>query len=522
VGRLHTTEREARIKRVWDLRKTGLSMRDIQVQLLNEGYQISVPQVKFDIDEMTKREEVSTKVPPFWCFNKTVDIYPNCCFNHKVGMPSPEVVKLRKQVPQIFDYQMDLFMDIEKWKRLLYVKSRKIGATEILKRAALYYALYGFTKGFQTIIIPGTREKLSLRHVQDIRLLLERGGYEEMIVKEKSTKDQLFLSNGSEILGFPSNPSAARGYQNIMLVLVDEAALFDMRDEEQSDVVNSLESNLAHSNGNMTMISSPKGRRGVFYEAYMEKSDHWHKVHIPYHIAMNKVISQEFIEEQKKSDIFNFEQEFLCRFSTTHNSVYTKPQIESAKGDYRLLEFGTNEWRIDGKFQPDRAIGGLDLAVTQDFTAFVVLAKEKDKPWRCILLKLYNPSHWPTILEEVAKYYKEFNMEDVGIDTTALGKGFADFVIAKQMRSTPINFSMQIKQDMINHNKKLFQSHELEFPRSGCQELDIQFEEQMQTDSGANVKFDSPAKRHDDAFWAWHIAAKLIGETSETVCMLLS
>ena len=74
-------------------------------------------------------------------------------------------------------------------------------------------------------------------------------------------RDRL-LPNGSRIVGVPGNAETVRGFSGVSMVLVDEAA------RVKDEMFVALEPMLAVGEGDMWLMSTPKGRSGFFYEAW--------------------------------------------------------------------------------------------------------------------------------------------------------------------------------------------------------------------------------------------------------------
>ena len=158
MAKLTAEQRESRIKRVYDLHKEGLSLRKIKAQIETEGFSAAIGQIAKDIRVAKAKADLLIGYIPFWCDNKTTN-YPNCCFNHRVGMPSEGSVKKQGRVPMIYDYQMEIFNAVQEHRRVLLVKSRKIGATALMKRASIQ------RYSFLTIALAGDHDRVAVaRH----------------------------------------------------------------------------------------------------------------------------------------------------------------------------------------------------------------------------------------------------------------------------------------------------------------------------------------------------------------------
>jgi hypothetical protein len=77
---------------------------------------------------------------------------------------------------------------------------------------------------------------------------------------ERLTSDELWLSHQSRIYCVPCRDDTIRGYSNISLLVIDEAARVPDR------IFQTVTPMLAVSNGRMICLSTPYGKRGFFYE----------------------------------------------------------------------------------------------------------------------------------------------------------------------------------------------------------------------------------------------------------------
>src|SRR5687767_12657621 len=99
-------------------------------------------------------------------------------------------------------------------------------------------------------------------------------------------KLSLELENDSRIITLPGNERTIRGYSGAALLVVDEAARVD------DELYYSVRPMLAVSGGALLMLSTPWGRRGVFFNEWTEGAG-WQR----FRVTANEVprISPEFL-----------------------------------------------------------------------------------------------------------------------------------------------------------------------------------------------------------------------------------
>jgi hypothetical protein len=88
---------------------------------------------------------------------------------------------------------------------------------------------------------------------------------------------------------------------------------------------------LAVSGGSIMMLSTPYGRRGVFFEEWTSGRD-WERYEVPAREVPR--IPEWFLEEERESlgDLF-YAQEYECKFTQTEGSVFSVEALEKCFTD---------------------------------------------------------------------------------------------------------------------------------------------------------------------------------------------
>ncbi len=133
------------------------------------------------------------------------------------------------------------------------------------------------------------------------------------------------LANGSRIEALPGTEKTVRGFSGVDLLLVDEASRVD------DGLVFAIRPMLAVSGGRLVMMSSPAGRRGVFYGEWTE-GERWERYEVPADEVPR--ISPEFLAEERRAlpDRI-FRQEYMCEFLDVENQLFGSDLVESAVTD---------------------------------------------------------------------------------------------------------------------------------------------------------------------------------------------
>jgi hypothetical protein len=135
-------------------------------------------------------------------------------------------------------------------------------------------------------------------------------------------KLSLELENGSRIITLPGTEKTIRGFSGASLLVLDEAARVD------DELYFAVKPMLAVSGGALMIMSTPYGKRGVFYEEWTGGHG-WERYEVPANQCPR--ISEEFLEEERASlPPFIFRQEYECSFEETEDQVFTTDLIDRA------------------------------------------------------------------------------------------------------------------------------------------------------------------------------------------------
>ena len=106
------------------------------------------------------------------------------------------------------------------------------------------------------------------------------------------------------------------------LLIVDEAS------RVANELYFGVRPMLAVSSGGLIMLTTPYGKRGVFYEEWTGGSG-WERYEVP--AGECPRISPEFLEEEREAlPSWVYRQEYECSFEETEDQVFTTEMIERA------------------------------------------------------------------------------------------------------------------------------------------------------------------------------------------------
>jgi hypothetical protein len=136
----------------------------------------------------------------------------------------------------------------------------------------------------------------------------------------------LALRNGSRIVGLPGNEKTVRGFSAVSLLLIDEAS------RVSDELYRALRPMLAVSDGALWLMSTPRGKRGFFYEEWANGGPRWERVQATARECPR--IGPAFLEQERASmGERMFRQEYLCSFEDEVSGVFSEASVRGAFTD---------------------------------------------------------------------------------------------------------------------------------------------------------------------------------------------
>jgi hypothetical protein len=158
------------------------------------------------------------------------------------------------------------------------------------------------------------------RKIKDIYNALESPAMPKPI-EESSLR--LELDNGSRIVALPGTEQTVRGFSNVALLICDEAATCE------DSLFFAIKPMLAVSGGRIILLSTPRGKRGFFFNVWTEGGADWNRTRITARECPR--ISEQWLEREKAAmPSFWFRQEFECEFVESVDSVFSFDDISAA------------------------------------------------------------------------------------------------------------------------------------------------------------------------------------------------
>lgn len=141
-----------------------------------------------------------------------------------------------------------------------------------------------------------------------------------------SNESSLLLPNGSRIVALPEVEETLRGFSAVTLLIIDEAAV--VRDE----VYEAVTPMLATSDGDLWLLSTPRGKSGFFWNEWSNGGPGWTRVSVTAEQCPR--ISKSFLESERRSKgETHFRREYCCEFVQPENAVFREEDIAACLCD---------------------------------------------------------------------------------------------------------------------------------------------------------------------------------------------
>lgn len=209
-------------------------------------------------------------------------------------------------------YQDAVLFDESRYQLLVWC--RQFGKSTVVATKCLHCVVYNERAD---VLIAAQRmdvaKELILKAKRGLSLLKGQNPWFPSVIGDP--KGSLELSNGSRIIAVPGSNEGPRSYSTKMVV-VDEASFVP------DEFYYAVKPTFAITTGQFIAMSTPFGKRGWFWEAWVDENDRrWKKTLLTAYECER--ISDEFLESERKilPDLI-FRQEYLCEFISTDSSVF--------------------------------------------------------------------------------------------------------------------------------------------------------------------------------------------------------
>jgi hypothetical protein len=214
----------------------------------------------------------------------------------------------------------------------------------------------------EAVFVPGTQVLLLSRsHRQSTELFRIVTDFFRRLnspLRQRQTASELMLTNFSRIVCLPCKEETIRGYSNVGLLIIDEAA------RVPDDLYRSVSPMLAVSDGRLICLSTPYGKRGFFYQAWAQGGADWHRIEVPAE-RISRIKPDFLARERRTLGESWFRQEYSCSFESLEGLVYP---------DFARCV-------VPGPAPAGRKVGGIDFGLRNPFAAVWGVLDRDDILW---------------------------------------------------------------------------------------------------------------------------------------------
>lgn len=317
-------------------------------------------------------------------------------------------------LPRMYKWQQDVFFGLKRhWNGAIHVvKSRRqVGKSVVEEIIALYSALSK----------PKTRvyciEPTFAQADKLINELYAMCKGQPFYKKSNSIRRQIYFKNGSEIRLFSAEQGdeALRGY-TCEILLIDEACYIG------DNIINTILPYVNVSNGPVVMVSTPKGRSGLFYEYFCMGQS----------AEMNNVYAYDWANYDT-SELLSADKLELYRKTMDELAFKTDYLGEFLDGQSRFFSDFSNCIKEKPVWNGEKVVFGIDWAGSMggDYTAISILGTESSTVYNIIYFNDKDPQSTLNEIERLVKIYKP---KKITVELNSIGNVYYNFLKSQVMK----------------------------------------------------------------------------------------
>lgn len=349
-----------------------------------------------------------------------------------------------------FDYQKK-FLDCGSNRRI-FCAGRRVGKSRSTAWLALWFAL---THRDAEILLLAKAQRQSMELFNQIkREIRNSNASEDEWGIPRQTRTEMNFTTGSRITCLPvgRDGSNIRGYGADLLV-VDEAAF--VANEIFQEVLSPF---LAVGENVFVMTSTPKGKRGYFWERWDEArrgQNNYTRIHARTHD--NPLVDQSWIDEQKRTlTPMQFKQEILGQFQEASDAYFTQQEVHSCG-----IGFDPEKEGRPVRQETETCYLGADIAHTGDDESVYISIDAEGNVYD---VKHKQNTKLTECINDIITYDNYNDYAKILIDETGMGQGVVDVLEEHLGRKVEgFTFTQPKKADLYSALKNKFQNEEIRF-----------------------------------------------------------
>ncbi len=335
------------------------------------------------------------------------------------------------------EYYLIYMLQLDKWqqdildcknKYILLCKGRQIGGTTIMARKCADRMLT--QKGCHIIVVSLTEDQAQLVVIM-VLTYLEKNfkGYIAKPYSKNITKNKIVLKNGSQILSRPVGQTgdAVRGFTGNVLYINEASRM-------PESVFTAAKPILLTTGGDIWMDSTPFGKKGYFYESWLNKHDRFKVFYMSSEeVIQERPISDSWTKKQREEGIQMLKEEKADMGVLAYSQEYLGLFMED------LRRLCTPEWIskvcILGRCSRRDHIQhflGLDIArMGKDLGSFEIIDKINPTNLQQVESITTKKQFTTQTFDRILRLNDTWNFKKIGIDagSGSLGVGLLDFLL---------------------------------------------------------------------------------------------
>jgi phage FluMu gp28-like protein len=392
-----------------------------------------------------------------------------------------------------YPYQAKVLRDYKIRLRVIR-KSRQIGMTTAVAQEAIWKAYTGDNRVI-LIVSPSDRQSKILMNKITATIGKNRKLLENVV---RRNRNELELSNGSVIISLPNNPDRLRGFSATDIYL-DEAAHF----LNDGPVMAAIRPMLIATNGSFTIISTPFGKRGLFWDQY-RIAVHKRKGAKAYDLCPSTIcplITKERMQQERENlTELEFKQEYLGEF-IEQVDVYLPLDLIQSCVDPNLVLRDTGE-------SNKQYILGADFAKRRDETVVILLEEERlgrDSAFVVRHISAWAGMDYSEQVGRISRLTETFRVICGAADQSGVGEPVIEDLRTIIPQLEGIRFSAEWKAHLASTLRSFLEQGKIRLPDNKRLIMQLNGLTYKVSKTGKFL-FDSPEKLHDDFLWALTLA----------------
>jgi hypothetical protein len=130
----------------------------------------------------------------------------------------------------------------------------------------------------------------------------------------------------------PENETTIRGFSDVSLLLIDEAA------RVSDEIYRAMRPTLVAHDGDLWLISTPNGKRGFFWEEWDHGGEEWERITVPA-TDCPRISPRALAEEKATAGEQWCRQEYLCEFVDMEGAVFPQELIDAAFENFEPIRW---------------------------------------------------------------------------------------------------------------------------------------------------------------------------------------